>query len=71
VVLADLVAKVPRMAARRPVEPMVAPTVALVDWAATAKVWLMAGPLRAQTTAEPMLERTAAPVGSERSSGSW
>jgi hypothetical protein len=30
--------RVPQMAARRPVESMVAPTVALVDWAATAKV---------------------------------
>jgi hypothetical protein len=49
---------------------MVAPTVALVDWAATAKVWLMAGPRRAQVTAEPMVEQTAALVA-EGSSGSW
>jgi hypothetical protein len=70
VVRAGRVARVPRMAARGRVEPMVAPTVALVDWAATAKVWLMAGPRRAQVTAEPMVEQTAALVA-EGSSGSW
>jgi hypothetical protein len=65
VVLAARMARVSLTVARRPVEPMVVPTVALVDWV-TAKVWLMAGPPRAQATAE----RTAAPVA-EGSSGSW
>jgi hypothetical protein len=69
VVLADPVARVLPMAAQGLVQSMVAPTVALADWE-TAKVWQTAGPLRAQATAEPMAERTAAPVA-EGSSGSW
>jgi hypothetical protein len=62
--------KAPLTVARRPVQSMVALTVVPVAWAATAKVWLMAGPRRARAMAEPMVEQTAALVA-EGSSGSW
>jgi hypothetical protein len=64
------VARVLLTVARRPVQSMVALTVVPVAWAATAKVWLMAGPRRARAMAEPMVEQTAALVA-EGSSGSW
>jgi hypothetical protein len=70
VVPTEPVARVLLTVARRPVQSMVALTVALVAWAATAKVWLMAGPRRARAMAEPMVEQTAALVA-EGSSGSW
>jgi hypothetical protein len=66
---ADLVARVSPTVARRPARSMVALTAVLVDRAETAKVWLMVGPPRAQVTAEPTVELTAAPVA-EGSSGS-